>query len=348
MDLGCKFPLKAWPVGYHDTGSVKYKITGYDVHHLEMVDGQWKPWYDGQPNGCNPQQLWDFKEIPCGNCMSCRLRYSRDWANRCMLELQSHESAYFLTLTYDDNHLPTAESIGECGELQEAATLYKRDFQLFMKSLRKAKEPDRLRFFACGEYGPETFRPHYHAIIFGLRLDDLVVSQWKSRKPGYESCPYWESPFLEKVWDNKGRIIVTEVSWETCAYVARYITKKLKGPEAQFYSDLNIDPPFLLMSRRPGIARQYYDDHPEVMVNNEIHISTEKGGKTFHPPRYYDRLYDFEYPEESASRKAQRETAAKAARVLKLQQTDLSYIDMLRVQDNALLAKVKSLRRDMI
>lgn len=348
MDLGCKFPLKAWPVDYHKTGSVKYKITGYDVHHLELINGNWQPFMEGQPNNLSPQQVWNYKEIPCGNCMSCRLRYSRDWANRCMLELQSHESAYFLTITYDDKHIPTAESEDENGNLREAATLYKRDFQLFMKSLRKAIEPDRIRFFACGEYGPETFRPHYHAIIFGLRLDDLVVSQWKSKKPGYEHCPYWESPFLEKIWDNKGRIIVTEVSWETCAYVARYITKKLKGPEAQFYSDLNIVPPFLLMSRRPGIARDYYDNHPEVMLNNEIHISTDRGGKTFKPPRYYDRLYDFEYPEESEGRKAQREAAAKAAKVLKLQQTDLSYIDMLRVQNDVLLAKVKSLKRDMI
>lgn len=348
MDLGCKFPLKAWPVGFHDTGSVKYKITGYDVHHLELVNGKYIEVYEGQPNLLSREQIWNFKEIPCGNCMSCRLRYSRDWANRCMLELQSHDSAWFLTITYDDDHIPIAQSEDENGTLRVAGTLYKRDFQLFMKRLRKARPDDKIRFFACGEYGPETFRPHYHAIIYGLHLDDLRPSRWKSKKPGYEHCPYYESAFLEDVWHNQGHIVVTEVSWETCAYVARYITKKRKGPEAQFYSDLNIDPPFLLMSRRPGIARDYYDDHPEVMENDEIFIRTEKGGKKFRPPRYYDRLFDFEYPEESAARKAQKETAAKHARVLKLSQTDLSYIDMLRVQDEVLLAKTESLKRDMV
>lgn len=77
-------------------------------------------------------------KIPCGKCVGCRLEYSRQWANRCMLELQYHDSAYFCTFTYDDDHVPrTYYPDPETGEAFPAMTLQKRDFQLLMKRIRK-------------------------------------------------------------------------------------------------------------------------------------------------------------------------------------------------------------------
>lgn len=103
--------------------------------------------------------------IPCGQCLECRMQYARTWADRCVLELQSHESSYFLTLTYDNEHVNWTDDYMHM-------TLRKKDLQDFHKRLR-----DRLdypiRYYASGEYGDITKRPHYHDIVFGLKLDDL-------------------------------------------------------------------------------------------------------------------------------------------------------------------------------
>ena len=115
--------------------------------------------------------------LPCGQCIGCRIDYSRQWANRCLLELKYHDSAWFCTFTYDDDHVPrTYYPDPETGEAIPALTLQKRDFQLLMKRIRKKFENDKIRFFMSGEYGSQTFRPHYHAILFGLHLDDLLWS----------------------------------------------------------------------------------------------------------------------------------------------------------------------------
>ena len=108
-----------------------------------------------------------------------------------MLELQYHDSAYFVTLTYDDFHIPKAYYPDpETGEVHTSYTLCKRDFQLWMKRLRKKFSDDKIRFFACGEYGGQTKRPHYHAIVFGLHLNDLV--KYKTVKEGDSYYTYYK------------------------------------------------------------------------------------------------------------------------------------------------------------
>ncbi|AXB22553.1 replication initiation protein [Lynx canadensis associated microvirus CLP 9413] len=266
----------------------------------------------------------------------------------------------------------------DTGEAAEAYTLAKRDFQLFMKRLRKAFPDQKIRYFAAGEYGSETFRPHYHAILFGLKLDDLqlykqspdgfnyytsesferVWSEPASGVPPSEGRPYYTLPDLPFLADSCkgsttpltpiGKCLICDVSWETCAYVARYVTKKLTGPESTFYSDHNIEPPFTVMSRKPGIARQWYDDHPDLYDYDYINISTPAGGKKFRPPKYFDKLYDIEYPEESKARKELHKNLAEEAKKAKLQRTDLSYLEMLQVEEDAKLNAVKALRRDKL
>ncbi|ALS03440.1 VP4 [Gokushovirus WZ-2015a] len=397
-----------------------YKITSYEVHHLErrVENGPWIPVCDVHLSPYRVASQCVYITVPCGHCIGCRLEYSRQWANRCLLELDYHSSAYFVTLTYDNSHVRrTLYADPDTGEAAEAYTLAKRDFQLFMKRLRKAFPDQKIRYFAAGEYGSETFRPHYHAILFGLKLDDLqlykqspdgfnyytsesfqrVWSEPASGVPPSEGRPYYtlpDLPFLadsckgsttpltpigkclicDVSWETCAYVaryvtkkltgpestfysdhnieppftVMSDVSWETCAYVARYVTKKLTGPESTFYSDHNIEPPFTVMSRKPGIARQWYDDHPDLYDYDYINISTPAGGKKFRPPKYFDKLYDIEYPEESKARKELHKNLAEEAKKAKLQRTDLSYLEMLQVEEDAKLNAVKALRRDKL
>uniref|UniRef100_A0AAU8B635 Replication initiator protein n=1 Tax=Dulem virus 174 TaxID=3145651 RepID=A0AAU8B635_9VIRU len=299
-------------------------------------------------------------QIPCGKCIGCRLEYSRQWANRCMLELEYHDSAYFVTLTYDDDHVPISWYVDDTtGETCPAMSLRKRDMQLWMKRLRKACGSQRIRFYLAGEYGSQTFRPHYHAILFGLELHDLSLYAKKS-----DEFSYFNSLFLDKTWigcyngitkckgsattlTQNGHVVVAPVSWDTCAYVARYVTKKLTGPAAKLYDDCNIEHPFTLMSRKPGIGRQWYEDHPDCYDYEYINISTDRGGKKFRPPRYFDKLFDLDEPERSKELKEARRRAADDAKRLKMANTSLSYLELLQVEENSKLNKIKKLERSL-
>lgn len=303
-------------------------------------------------------------QLPCGKCIGCRLEYSRQWANRLMLELEYHDSAYFVTLTYNDFCVPKGYYADpETGEAMESMTLCKRDVQLFMKRLRKAREDDRIRFYCAGEYGPSTMRPHYHMILFGLHLDDLELKATDAR--GFR---YYSSPLLERCWSRKGSIIspytyideatnsfytqlgfvtVANVTWETCAYTARYVTKKLTGDDAEFYADFGLTPPFSLMSRRPGIARQWYEDHPGWSDYDYINIKTGDGGRRVSPPKYFERLLGEDDPELAAQRAEIRAARARASIENKLSKTDLSYGQYLEVAERRKEAATKSLKRGL-
>lgn len=302
-----------------------------------------------------------YMVIPCGKCVGCRMEYSRQWANRCMLELEYHDSAYFVTLTYNDYHVPRVYYPDpETGEAQLALSLCKRDVQLFMKRLRDHFPDDNIRFFMCGEYGPSSWRPHYHLILFGLHLNDLVYAGTR------RGNNYYKSSALERVWSRKqeipnllgdtcvtpltsmGFVEVGEVTWNTCAYTARYIMKKLKGPESEFYERFNLVPPFVLMSRKPGIARQWYDDHPDYTDYDFINIKTPQGGRKFRAPQYFGKLHDVQYPAEAPDLHAARQRIATEAIKAKLMRTDLSYLDYLRVQEDKFKSRISSLKREEI
>lgn len=142
-------------------------------------------------------------ELPCGQCVGCRLERSRQWAMRCLHESSLYERNCFLTLTYSDEFLPFR------GQLRY------RDFQGFMKRLRKfASTP--LRFFMCGEYGTLNMRPHYHALIFGFDFDDKVPFRLLD-----SGCRIYNSSRLEKLW-YFGASSVGAVTFESAAYTARY------------------------------------------------------------------------------------------------------------------------------
>lgn len=350
--MPCYHPLKAFPIGLTDNGKTKYKICSYGVDHVEYDGTKWMPISFSFRSPYSFKCVTDFIEIPCGQCIGCRLEYSRQWANRCLMELGYHKSSYFVTLTYDDEHVPLTYYAGENDEAQPLLTLCKRDVQLFMKRLRKALPEQNIRYFLAGEYGSKTFRPHYHAIIFGLELNDLVF---------YKNGPdakyqYYNSDTVQRAWSVRdengvleplGFAVVGQVTWEACAYTARYIMKKHKGESVSFYDDHNLVPEFTLMSRKPGIGRHYYDDNPNLYDYDYINIKTEKGGRKFKPPRYFDKLFDLDNPEEMARLKEIRKESALDAQKIKLSKTNLSYLEMLEVEERTKENQLKRLVRSI-
>jgi len=206
--------------------------------------------------------------LPCGRCIGCRLERARQWAVRITHESKIAEENCFVTLTYDDAHLPKDGSLSV------------DDCQRFLKRLRKSLYPKKVRFFLCGEYGEKLGRPHYHAILFGYDPTDKIPLKTSREHTLYES------PSLSQIW-GKGSVILGAVTFDSAAYVANYATKKITGkPAAAHYRGLR--PEFLLMSRRPGIGRRWFDSFcSDVFPSDEV-ISR---GAACRPPRYYDNLY---------------------------------------------------------
>ena len=200
-----------------------------------------------------------------------------------MHELHYHKDSSFVTLTYDDDHIP------------DFASLRKSHFQKFMKRLRKRLLERKIRYFACGEYGETTQRPHYHMILFGLSLRDpdkqLVKDSW-------EYCD-WSNRTIER--NSFGM-----VEPESIQYVAGYIDKKFTGELAEReYKDKNREPVFKVSSQ--GLGRQYCDDYQEEFLDNQF--IRYRGNKVSIPRYYLKRLdikSDFFDTEENNQRKKEK------------------------------------------
>lgn len=222
--------------------------------------------------------------LPCGQCIGCRLERSRQWAVRCVHESKLHERNCFVTLTYDNAHLP------------DDFSLRYSDFQRFMKRLRKeAGKP--VRFFMCGEYGEGLSRPHYHALLFGYDFEDKLYF-----KRAGESVLY-TSRRLERLWPF-GFSLIGDVSFESAAYCARYCVKKVNGKDAdRHYVLLDKEsgevigqrvPEFAHMSLKPGIGKGWYDRYKTEFYQHDRVIVRGAAAK---PPRYYDKCARRDLPE---------------------------------------------------
>lgn len=344
----CLNPLKRYQIGYTSNGKPNYLIRSRQTDFIYKVGNIWHDGFDGGakvPYGA--EIVRDGLLTPCGQCIECRLAKSREWATRMVLEQQYHDSSYFVTLTYDNEHVPVSYYPDpDTGEAMPSLTLRKADLPPFFKRLRAkldyAGRPP-IRFYACGEYGDETHRPHYHAIIFGLELDDLklIGHNWRGEK-------YYTSDFVRSCWPY-GNILVADVTFDSAAYVARYCTKKWTGDWREFYETFNLEPEFSLMSRRPGIGRQYYEDYKDdIYDHDEIHLTLGTGGKCVRPPRYYDGLYDGEHPLIMADIKDRRIADADAREVIRKGQSTLSDEEVLQAQRDLYAKRYRMLKREEI
>lgn len=228
-------------------------------------------------------------QLPCGRCIGCRLERSRQWAVRLVHEGALHAEKCFLTLTYDPAHLPPD------GSLDVA------EFQRFMKRLRKRVAPSKLRFFHCGEYGEQLGRPHYHCILYGFSFPDRVLF----RRGSEPSLNLYSSALLSELWP-LGFSTVGQVTFESAAYVARYVVKKWFGPgAADHYAGRR--PEYVTMSRRPGIGAGWIEKfESDVFPADEVVLR----GKKMAPPKYYRARYEITAPLEAAAARTRRVQAA--------------------------------------
>ena len=216
--------------------------------------------------------------LPCGQCIGCRLKYSQEWAVRLMHENQMHEDSCFITLTMNDEYLMSREN---------PYSLDKSEFQRFMKRLRK-RYGKQIRYFHCGEYGEKNSRPHYHAIIFGMDFEDKELFSIR------DEIRLYTSETLAELWPY-GFVTIGSVTMESCAYVARYVCKKQKGKNAEEHyirwdpltgEGTPIQPEYATMSRKPGIGKTWFDEYKtDVYPNDYVVIKKHK----IRPPRFYDK-----------------------------------------------------------
>lgn len=214
-------------------------------------------------------------EVPCGQCRGCRIEQARQWALRCIHEAATHPENSFLTLTYNNEHLPPL------------GTLDHRDFQLFMKRLRKLLKPKKLRYFMCGEYGDDDLRPHYHVCLFNHDWTDKILH--KRKKTGN----LYISPTLQNVWGN-GFCTTADLTYSSANYTARYVLKKVTAPDhvpnhlrtdPATGEEIALRPEYVTMSRAQGIGKTWLK-----RFRGDVYPSDEviHNGRRFKVPRFYD------------------------------------------------------------
>lgn len=262
-----------------------YPKTAYQAEPgtpLIFADAKW-----GATNrGGGYQQI----QIGCRQCIGCRLKDSREWAMRCMHEKQMHKHSSYITLTFNNEHLT-------------GFNLEHDYYVRFMKRLRKAlgKKNDKLlgptdirdkiKFYMCGEYGPLHGRPHYHALLFGVDFADKLYLRTTPA-----GARIYRSGQLEKLWKH-GYSSVGELTFESAAYIARYVMKKRTGDGNKYNYEI-LDPEtgeiiirkkeYNQMSRRSGIGKTWLQKYQtDVYTTGKVIVR----GHPNNPPRYYDKLY---------------------------------------------------------
>lgn len=272
------------------------------------------------------------QDLPCRRCIGCRLEDARQLAMRCCHEASLHEFNSFLTLTYAPEFLPG-------GFCQECTSFYwkypkrgERRYQYryhvkgslcptapsyFVKRLREflAREYPHLKIktYGCAEYGEQGLRPHYHLLIFGFDFPDRVPAE----KAG--DFQLFSSDTLSKLWP-VGRARIGEVNFETAGYVARYCTKKISGRDGWFDKKgiyhLGADEHYGRFERErsvcfsQGIGKSWFEAFKSDVYPSDFVVIR---GKKMKPPKYYDRLFELDFPSEFSRVKSVRRFRAKAA-----------------------------------
>lgn len=200
--------------------------------------------------------------IPCGHCIACRINKREEWCTRLLHEASYSFRSIFITLTYDDAHLPLVDS--DSGDVVPVVS--KIDIQDFIKVLRRKSGSIGIRYFIGSEYGPSGKRPHYHGFLFNV------------------PAAYSTKQVLEEdIW-KRGFVTVGEVTRSRCNYAAKYYVERDWSPCGS-----GVGVPFTLMSRRPGIGRQFVEDNRFHLDNPDV-STCNRNGREVPLPRYYRNL----------------------------------------------------------
>ncbi len=219
-----------------------------------------------RPKGSSNDSIgWNKISVPCGKCIGCKLDHSRDWVCRLLMEYDINSTGIFLTLTYDDTKRLTY-------------SLVKKDVQNFLKRLRKFYKNIKFKYYVAGEYGPSTFRPHYHMILFGYDFfDNDLIKISKS---------IFSHRILSKLWGN-GNIRFSFISKENIAYCTHYCLKKadLSFQRPSDLTRFGLVNEFQLCSKFLGL--DYFNLHKDDILKNNGIIYFN--GISYSLPRYFYR-----------------------------------------------------------
>lgn len=318
------------------------------------------------------RKINDCSEITlaCGQCWGCRLERSRQWALRCLHESKLHKHNCFITLTYNDKHMPERYNTGlkrPNGDIAYGGNLRYRDVQLFLKKLRWAihnppvgglpiatnkdqhhealssrqKKPwHALSYYLAGEYGALYARPHWHICMFGIDFTDKTYHRTTAT-----GSKLYTSKQLEKLWP-WGYSSIGQLTYESAAYVARYVMKKITGdPAKEHYTKIDTDtgeiikltPEFNRMSKKPAIAKRFIEQYLTDVYPHGYVINKAKKTK---PPIYYDRYFKKQQITAYTEMKELREIAA-------IYQWEEQTPERLRVREQVARAKTRSLQRNL-
>lgn len=244
----CLFPQKVimYEVVDELTGEVKKQFMFRSQDKIEEVFDKLK--YDNK----------EIIEVPCNKCLECFEQKAKEWSFRIEKECQKFAKNCFITLTYENS----------------PGSLNKRDFQLFLKRLRKSVFPLKIRYFGCGEYGSKGLRPHYHFIIFNYMPDDCFLLKYD-----HKGFPIYVSDKLAKLW-GKGFISVQEANVYNAKYCAKYMQKFIELPD-------DFVKPFVCMSTHPGIGYDYFFENREsLLITDKLYSK----GYYIKLPRYFEKL----------------------------------------------------------
>lgn len=270
-------------------------------------------------------------EIPCRNCIGCRLDNARQWAIRLTHEQRYYDLSCFLTLTYSPRHMPKNHSLD------------KKHFQLFMKRLRMYHhyhnpDAEKIKYFMCGEYGGKTSRPHYHAIIFGLDFADKRFHKNVNMRD-----KLYTSEKLDELW-GLGNCYIGSVTYQSVGYVARYCVKKVNGEAAvEHYQYVDPDTGEVFpvikeyIAASQGLGLRHFEDHHHQMY---LRDSVVIAGKQVPIPKYYDRKLEETNAEWLEKIKEQRKLKA-------LENKNDNTWDRLLVKEEVKHAQYKMLKREL-
>lgn len=232
----------------------------------------------------NPYTTSDGKAYGCGQCTPCRVNRRRKWQARIMLEARQYEDNSFVTLTYDDEHMPkTIDGLG---------TLKSWDLRNFLDNLRYhfgTMGRRGIRYYAVGEYGDETFRPHYHLAMFNVPTCVYKMSMYSKLR--VSCCPTCE--LVRKLW-GRGHIYLGTLERDSAGYVASYVTK---GMSKKDDPRLGLRyPEFARMSLRPGIGHSAMWEVADVLMKYglmqgalDVPYELKEGKKSIPLDRYLRR-----------------------------------------------------------
>jgi hypothetical protein len=288
--MACTNPKKAWKYGQTKNGKQALTFKRPNVH---------------------PEP--EIQMVSCGTCESCKLSYAAEWATRIVHHFQTVKVGCFLTLTYNEENLPSDKSVNP------------EEVRLFIKRLRKKIYPQKIKYFACGEYGENKSRPHYHIIVLGY--DFVDKRYWSKSNTGHIN---YRSPTLEKLW-TKGHSTIGDVTYESAGYVARYTFKKQKGAGPPEFVDKEtgevhkVTPEFIRMSQ--GIGKEWWQKYKADTYKDYLNVSNRKNKV----PRYYDKQLEKEEPKRLEKIKKKREESAlaldaKTPKSLKRQQAEVKKV----------------------